>query len=375
MSVGTAKDGAREGYLLCVAGEASGDALLADVLTQLHREDPSLSFVGVGGPRSVNAGLQSIIDPVTLAAHGVSEAIGTIPAFLRALKALKMLIPGSRALLLVDFPELNGRLLRAAKRQRRPVAWLAPPQAWAWRSWRWRLVARADWVGCLFPFSASWYATHGVNVQEVGHPLFARPPLSAPERDGVALFPGSRQSVVRRHLPLLLEAAAQLQERDPGRLISLAASPWLSRRWLEAYVQMKLPSLRICESAEEALACSSVAVCVLGTATLEIALSGRDLITVGTLSPLSAFFARRLLTPPLSLPNLLLGEERVPELLLEACTPERIVDAVDGMKAPALEERAQLPLNLAQELRARGEIWRPERVAEGVQELLARAPL
>ena len=361
-----------EGALLCVAGEASGDALLGDVLRLLRAREGSLPFVGVGGPQARAAGLISLVDPKELAAHGLSEAAGTVPAFLKALRVLKGALPRCRALLLVDFPELNGRLLRAAERMGLPSLWLAPPQAWAWRPWRARLVARADWVGCLFPFSAHWYQQRGVNARCVGHPLFERAPLPSCSDEGpVALFPGSRLSVARRHLPLLLETAAGIQRADPGRRFTLAASPWLDKDWLARTLRDHSLSLSVTADPLEALREARLTLSVLGTATLEIALAARPLITLGTLSPLSAAVARLLLRPPLSLPNLILGSGEIPELLLSRCTPPLLTAAsIAELRVPA-SARAHAAQQLAAQLRAAGARWEPALVVAALQRLLS----
>jgi lipid A disaccharide synthetase len=64
--------------ILCVAGEASGDALLAPIVRRLvaagHR------CVGLGGDASAVAGLELVGHARSVAAHGLVEAAGTVPA-------------------------------------------------------------------------------------------------------------------------------------------------------------------------------------------------------------------------------------------------------------------------------------------------------
>ena len=98
--------------ILCVAGEASGDALLAPVVRRLRAAGHRC--VGLGGDASAAAGLELLGHARTVAAHGLVEAAGTLPALLGVGRRLVARLPEARALLLVDFPELNVRLLRRA---------------------------------------------------------------------------------------------------------------------------------------------------------------------------------------------------------------------------------------------------------------------
>ncbi len=94
--------------VLCVAGEASGDQLLAPILAGLG------PTTGVGGDLCAAAGLNLLGHARDLGAHGFSEALSTLPAWLSAYRRTVAALPGVSAALLVDFPELNMRLLRRA---------------------------------------------------------------------------------------------------------------------------------------------------------------------------------------------------------------------------------------------------------------------
>ena len=120
--------------MLCVAIEASGDRLLAHTLKTLQSTSPDLplkaphehhskhtwELIGIGGPQSQAAGLDTLIDPQMLAAHGLTEALRVLPATLRAWRLLKKIALQVDAYLLVDAPELNMRLLRWVKTHRDP---------------------------------------------------------------------------------------------------------------------------------------------------------------------------------------------------------------------------------------------------------------
>ncbi|MCB9544650.1 MAG: hypothetical protein H6706_02000 [Myxococcales bacterium] len=322
---------------LVVAGEASGDALLAPVVARLVAAGHDV--VGVGGDASAAAGLGLLGHARELAAHGLVEAVGTAPAFLGVWRRLRAALAGVDAALLVDFPELNRRLLAQAPV---PVAWLAPPQAWAWRPWRARDVARAAWVGCLFPFEVEWFRSRGVSAEWVGHPLAEAPApgLGA----GVALLPGSRDAAVRRLLPVMLAALARLRRGRPDLEAHLAIASTVDRGWIQRAVAASGLPVHLAASAPAALAASRIALAGAGTATLEAALAGRPPVTLAALHPASAAVARRLVRVPwVGLPNLVLGRGAFPECVQAGCTAAAVAAAAAGLlDAPPTADVAAL---------------------------------
>lgn len=341
--------------------EASGDALLASLLPHLRALHPNLRWVGMGGPLSAAAGLEVVVDPRPLAAHGLTEALGALPATLRALRRLRALADQARALLLVDAPELNTRLLSHARARALPVAYLAPPQAWAWRPGRARLLMEARWVGCLFGFEAEWYRARGAHAAEVGHPLRLAPsPRLDPEGGHLLLCPGSRASAARRALPLSLAALAALNARralsgDPPLRGVLALSPWLAgvagvegeARALAARLGV---TLEVCLGMREAMEGARLALCHAGTATLELGLAGLPFVAIAPLSPLSAAVARALVRAPhYALPNLILGARVCEELPPRPLSPAAAAEALERLLSAGRWEAARAGLGALSE--------------------------
>lgn len=424
----------RRTRILCVSIEASGDLILAAAIRHLKLTLPLIEWVGIGGPRSRAEGLVSILNPVKLAAHGLTEALHVLPATLIAWRRLKALAHDVDGYLLVDAPELNVRLLKWVKGNRdpqvraRPVVYLAPPQAWAWRAWRARPLALADRVGCLFNFEMQWWRKKGSRAFELGHLLseLGRSSVAAPihAQDAnpsdysIALFPGSRASSVSRSLPLMIEAAALTASGERRSLtLYLARSEWVSsgcyhsaleridarlsrRGWERAQEE---PFSRRAQEGEEthephqappfsiiprqlkrsqwrspegyqiilfsidrpevlgdeeklafhpALASASLSICHAGTSTLEAALSGRPPITIAPLSKLSAWVAQRWVKIDyFSLPNLILGALRFPELPPSRCEASSLADEISLILGN--QDEMKLRLEACDQLRAR----------------------
>src|SRR5918999_5763058 len=186
--------------------------------------------------------------PVIMLAAG--EASGdlhgaTLCRALRAYRTLRAMlaapVPPS-VLVLVDFPEFNLRLAAAARRAGVPVVYFIPPQIWAWRPWRIRIVRRlTSLVLAVFPFEHALYRRAGVRVEFVGHPVLDAL-ASAPTREQarrqlgldaagpvIGLLPGSRREEVERLLPAMREAAARIAAVHPSTRFVLALAPTIER--------------------------------------------------------------------------------------------------------------------------------------------------
>ncbi|HLE43315.1 MAG TPA: lipid-A-disaccharide synthase, partial [Methylomirabilota bacterium] len=200
--------------MLLVAGEASGDLHGATLARALAGLAPGLALAGMGGPRMEAAGVRILHGIERAAVVGGTEALGRLPALLRIFRDLvgRLRAERPRVLVLIDFPEFNLQLARRARALGIPVVYFVPPQVWAWRRGRLRLMARdVSRVLAVFPFEVALYQEAGVPVEFVGHPLLDVLPAfeRAAARQGLArrrdllvgLLPGSRVEEVRRHLP------------------------------------------------------------------------------------------------------------------------------------------------------------------------------
>jgi len=327
------------------AGEVSGDQHAAALLTELRRLRPDLSAWGVGGPRLADADQRQLAGIEQLSLVGITEVLPRLGSILSLLRRLGRELKRRRPaiVLLVDAPDFNLRLAKAAHALGLRVVYFITPQVWAWRRGRLRDIRRTvDLALCILPFEEAFFTAAGVRAEYVGHPLvdLVRPSAPGvqlravlgldPTRPVIALLPGSRRSEVRALLPSLLGAATLLARRTPRpQFVVPAASPALLP--LLAPLAGEPLAARIVEGrAWDCLAAADAAVVASGTATLETALIGTPFVTVYRLSPLSHAIAMRLVHVRwASLPNLLLGEPAVLELIQNQCRPETIAAEIE----------------------------------------------
>jgi len=330
--------------VLLVAGEASGDLHGGDVLRALRLRFPDLEAVGIGGENCRAAGMRTIIDAGETATVGLFEGVSALRALVRSWRMLVRMLRERRPdlCLLIDFPEFNLRLARAAKRAGVPVLYYIAPQVWAWRRGRVRKIARqVDRLAVVFPFEPALYAAYTARVDFVGHPLLDRVRVSRsreatcqrygldPARIVVTLLPGSRAKEIDYILPPLLDAA-RLLRASHGAQIALALAQTVSREQVERYLAAAGGMVHVVENdTHNLVAASEVALVASGTATLECALLETPMVIVYRLSPITFGLARLLVrgVRHAGLPNIVAGREVVPELLQSAATGARVADA------------------------------------------------
>ncbi|MCK5395061.1 MAG: lipid-A-disaccharide synthase, partial [Gammaproteobacteria bacterium] len=103
--------------VVIVAGEASGDAHAARLVTELKKLDDSISVRGMGGDNLREAGVNVFIDMTELAVVGIVEVLLKYNMIKAELNRLKQDIANDPPdlLILVDYQEFNQRLAAYAK--------------------------------------------------------------------------------------------------------------------------------------------------------------------------------------------------------------------------------------------------------------------
>ncbi|MBI5446235.1 MAG: lipid-A-disaccharide synthase [Deltaproteobacteria bacterium] len=331
------------------AGEASGDIHAGKLVRALRELRPSLGVRAVGGESLRGAGAEVVFPMEELAAMGLWEAAGRIPALLRARRTVLSDLECHRpdVFVPVDFGGLNLRLAGAARAAGIPVVYYIPPKVWAWGSWRAKRLREAvEEALVILPFEEELLGARGVRATYVGSPVLDHigPRSFDPEADTVGLLPGSRAGEVSRIWPLLLEAARLLAARRPLRFL-VPRAPGLPAELFALDPGSGLSLEVVTGRAQEVMERSALCLVASGTATLECAVVGTPMVVVYRVSALTYFLGKRLLSVPfVSLPNLIAGRRIVPELV------QTSAEAVAGAAEPLLEggpEREEMLAALA----------------------------
>ena len=348
--------------LVMVAGEASGDLLAGMLLEALRARWPALRAEGIGGPKMAAQGFEAWWPHDTLAVRGYVEVLSHYREIsaIRSKLAERVLRDPPDAFIGVDAPDFNLDLEARLKARGFKTIHFVSPSIWAWRGKRIEKIRRAtDLVLCIFPFEPAIYEKQGVAAVYVGHPLAAAIPLEVPRRASrealgivadesvVAVLPGSRRAEIQYIAPRLLAAAAEMHRQRPGLRFVVPVVPGL-RHLIEPLRRQHAPDVAIDlldGRSHEALAASDVVLVASGTATLEAMLYKRPMVVVYAMHALSWQMSKRMKYQPwVALPNILLRDFAVPELLQGDATPVKIAAAAltwlaDSAAAAALAAR------------------------------------
>jgi lipid-A-disaccharide synthase len=359
------------------AGEASGDAYGAAIITALRERIPGVVFTGLGGVQMAAAGQDRIVHAEDVAVMGITEILLHIPTILghyrKLVKSIKRQKPD--VAVLIDFPDVNFRLAKHLHRAGVPVIWFVSPQLWAWKRRRLRWVQeRVSKMLVIFPFEERFYRERGVDAQFVGHPLAEAPPPRITREEyaakvgldaakaWIAILPGSRWKELRANLPALHELAMGdlLSGAFAGGTfvngnftppVNLAAHTQFEfilpvastikvddlRRYLTElnrdhlkYFGPEAASVRITfddgpDAAREALMHARASVVASGTATVQAALLGNPFIVVYRVSNLTYQLVRRMVRYPEEFADMRAANGDVPISMVNLIAQRRLV--------------------------------------------------
>ena len=328
-----------------VAGEASGDLLAGSLLASLRARWPRLVAEGIGGPRMAEHGFVAWWPHDKLSVRGYFEVLGHFREILAIRNHLveRLLADKPDAFIGVDAPDFNLGVEAKLKAAGVKTIHFVSPSIWAWRGNRIAAIGRAtDLVLCIFPFEPEIYEKHGVNAVYVGHPIASEIPIEPPRAEAraalkvgdgetlIAVLPGSRRSEIQYVAPRLFGAAREIAKARPGTRFVVPVVTGL-RHVIEPIRKQYAPEVAIeliDGRSHQALAACDVALVASGTATLEAALFKRPLVVVYAMHAISWQMGKRMHYQPwISLPNILLRDFAVPELLQRDASPEKIAAA------------------------------------------------
>lgn len=344
-------DTERRAVIFLIAGEPSGDTLGAQLMAALKRRSGRpLDFIGVGGTRMASEGLHSLFPMDELSLMGAAEILPHIPRLLRRIRETTNAIGAMQpdVVVSIDAPGFTFRVAKRVRRQDRSglvrLVHYVAPQVWAWKRGRAReIAAYLDHLMALLPFEPPYFEEEGLPCTYVGHPVVEsgadqgdaagfRSRQDLPEGVPlVCILPGSRRGEVRRLLPVF-GATLELLARSRPNLQAVLPAVDACRSEIAAVAGGWSVPTRIVSGARErydAFAAADAALAASGTVALELAMARTPMVITYKLNPVTALLAKRVIkTRYVNLINLILDREVVPELLLEACRPDRLAAEV-----------------------------------------------
>ena len=348
-----------------VAGEKSGDDLGGKLIAALKQASSvPITFAGVGGEAMAEQGLQSLFPLEDIAVMGIVAVLARLPKIVQRVYQTVAAVGQAQpdVLVIIDSPDFTHAVAKRvrAKWPKIPVVDYVSPSVWAWRQGRARKMRRyIDHVLALLPFEpAAHQRLGGPPCTYVGHPLIerlaslrpnaaesarreAQIPLLTPL---IVVLPGSRRSEITHLMDDFGKTVALLARRYPHAEFVLPAVAHV-----EALIVQKMadwpvkPQILRGESAKYAAFRSArAALAASGTVTLELALAQVPTVVAYKVSKFEEPLRYVIKVPSIVLPNLILGENAVPELLQEKCQPALLADALINLIEPTQKRETQI---------------------------------
>ena len=322
-----------------VAGEDSGDQLGSSLMKDLNQIFPLVSFIGVGGPKMEDSGLDSFFEMKRISVMGIIEPLLKIFELLSLRKGLKEFLLKEKPDLFIgiDSPDFNLPISKYLKRNGIKTIQYVSPSIWAWRKGRIKTIeGSVDKVLTLFPFENVAYKNSSVETHFVGHPLAHRisenidkkelkkKNFNIHEEQMVALLPGSRKSEVLKMAEVFIKAAELIKSFDENTKFYMPLSDKNHKELIPNYEKYSWINFSVGNSLE-VLAASDIGLITSGTASLEAALLRTPVVVSYKTNWLTYLIVKPLLNiDNFSLPNLLVGEAIFPELLQAKVTAENL---------------------------------------------------
>ena len=375
-----------------VSGDLQGALLIEAIKRQAIYAGLELEIIALGGDRMAAAGATILGNTISIGSVGPLEALPFVLPTLKIQRRAKQYLQANPPdlVVLIDYAGPNLTIGSYIRRQmpQVPVVYYISPQVWVW----WpnsrdtaRIVDMTDQILAIFPEEARYFQKRGSKVVWVGHPLVDRmqnaPSREAaraalgilPQQVSVALLPASRRQELKYLLPVMFQAAEQIQAKLPEVHFWIPLSLEIYRQPIEHAIQhYGLRATIVPGQTQEAIAAADLAITKSGTVNLEIALLNVPQVVVYRVSPVTAWIARTFLKfsiPFMSPPNLVEMKPIVPELLQEQATPENIVQAALELLLNPIR-RQQTLADYQQMRQSLGEVGVCDRAAQEILQLV-----
>jgi lipid-A-disaccharide synthase len=378
---------------MLVAAEASGDSLGAGLAAALRRRlGNDVSFVGVGGSKMAEQGVQSPFDMSELSVLGWIEG-------LRAYPRVKRRVTDTVALARREQPDVAvlidswGFTVRVAKALREalpgvPLVKYVGPQVWASRPGRAKtLAASVDHLLAIHVFDAPFFEAEGLTTTFVGNPALVtdfsaadgkrfRQAIGAMAEEPVLLvLLGSRPGEVARLAEPFEEAVRRLKQDRPDLKVAVVVADTV-RAQVEATVAGWPFRVHLVDgeaAKRDAMKGATLALACSGTVSTELALAGCPMVIAYRLDALSYFLIMRVVkTKYATLFNIAAQDFVAPELIQDRCTGE----ALAAELALRLDDRALRETQVRRQFEALDKMGRglpdpAEKAADAVLKVLA----
>jgi lipid-A-disaccharide synthase len=325
------------------AGEVSGDMHAAAVLKKVKEKNDSVEIFGMGSTALREMGAEILIDPTEISTIGYIEALKNLKEHFKNLKEMKKMLRDRKPdlVFLVDYSAFNMKLAKACSQEGIKAVNYFPPSAWVYNKGRAKkMAAYGTHIAAVFPMERDVYQEAGAEVTFVGHPLVdivevdksaaaIKKDLNIDQQKKViSLFPGSRRGEIESLLPEMLKAAQKIKKEKPELVFFVSAAEGIKIDYLKSFTEKVDLELKIIQKSNyQLMKISEFIISASGTTTLEASILDTPQIICYQAALTTYLLAKYVFKVEfVGLPNIIAGEEVLPELLQSDFEAERIAE-------------------------------------------------
>ena len=336
-----------------VAGGQSGDLIASELMRDIIKLNKNISFVGVGGPAMTKFGLNSFFDYSILSVMGIIDVLKNIRTlYISRKKLVSYLLKEKPDVFIgVDAPDFNFYIERKMKDNKIRTFHLISPSVWAWRKNRIYYMKKVmHHLFCAFPHEPEIFKKVKLTTTYVGHSLASRIPFQpnttlarnklkiTSKNIVISILPGSRSHEVAKLSEIFLRTAELIQEKKECLFLISASSKDNYLKLKQFIKNYRILNIRIVIGhSHDVINAADLVILASGTATLETALFKKPMLVAYKSSWLEFTIYKMVrLIKFISLPNILLNREVVPEFLQDNLSPEilsqKVFEILDDKK-------------------------------------------
>lgn len=330
-----------------IAGEASGDILGANLLTDILKLNPHIKFAGIGGEEmSKIKNFKSLFNIADISVMGFIEVLQNFKTIKKRFNETitDIIKHKPKIVITIDSPSFNIRVVKKVKKYLPTTKFIhyVAPQVWAWKEKRAKKIAKIfDVLLCLFPFETPYFEKYGLKCFTVGHPtvneIYAKTTYLSEKKDKnntltLSFLPGSRKQVIKKLLPIYKETIEILNEKYKNLEIfiptTISLLPFLKTKISTWKIKPTLITGK--ENRFKLFTNTNIAISVAGTSIFELALFNVKTIACYKMNPISFFLAKHFVKiKTISLPNIITKNNFIPELIQNNVTPKNINQEIE----------------------------------------------
>ncbi len=331
--------------IFILTGEPSGDKLASKVVSKLKQSNPDIEYLSVGGTHLSSLGIKSIYNLKEITYIGFTSVLLNIFKIKKKIdETVNKIIEFKPDILFsVDSPDFTLRVSEKVKKINPNIKTIhfVAPQVWVWREGRVKkFKSFLDHVLLLFPFEKKYFQKENIQSTFTGHPLLengekAKIDISQIIKDHkkiISIFPGSRQSELDIHLPILIDFIKMMNKKYNDIFYVFHSTVEFNSLTQEKLIKEDLKncgSISDQKIKSEILKSSIFAVAKSGTVSLEICNAKIPSIIIYKMNLINFLIVKMLVKIKYAnIINIAADDEVIPELIQSNCNSKNIFNKV-----------------------------------------------